>query len=348
MAKKTSGTHPMMRAYEIGDQSSDLTLHQVERPIPVPGPGQLLMKVHCSGLNARDLWLMRLKNRPTHIPCSDNVGEVAGMGPDVTGFTVGDRITVSHYAAWIAGDWDAAYNSFDLGNTVDGFLAEYALVPAAATVKISNRLPDHQACTVSTAGLTAWRALAVEARPMPSETVLTLGTGGVSVFCLQVAKWFGARVIITSSSDEKLERMKALGADITVNYKTSPQWAKEVVEKNGGQGVDVVMNNVGYPEIENCFMACGDNARLVHIGATFRQVSFGPLQNFFTRGCSIKGIANGSRRMLADFLTAADVNQLQPVVERVFPFDQAVDAVRFMEGRDRVGKVAIQVAEHST
>ena len=108
------------------------------------------------------------------------------------------------------------------------------------------------------------------------------------------------------------------------------------------------MNSVGYPEIENCFIACGDNARLVHIGATFKQVSFGPLQNFFTRGCSIKGIANGSRRMLADFLTAADVNKLQPVVERVFPFDQAVDAVRFMEGRDRVGKVAIQVAEHST
>jgi NADPH:quinone reductase-like Zn-dependent oxidoreductase len=193
--------------------------------------------------------------------------------------------------------------------------------------------------------LTAWRALAVEALPQPSEVVLTLGTGGVSVFGLQLAKWFGCRVIITSSSDEKLVRMKALGADMTVNYRSTPQWADEVLKLTDGRGVDIVLNNVGYPELEQCFVAAGNNCRVIHIGASAQQVDIAPLRNFFTKGCSIKGIANGSRRMLQDFATAADVNSLRPVVDRVFAFDEAIEAVRLMETSNRVGKLVIRVAE---
>jgi NADPH:quinone reductase-like Zn-dependent oxidoreductase len=334
----------MMRAWEIGDQSSDLTLRMVERPIPRPGPGELLYRVHATGLNARDLWLMRRKDMATRVPCSDNIGTIAATGPGVTGFAVGERVTVTHYAQWLAGDWDESYTAFDHGNTVDGFLAEYAIALAAAAVKVSDRLPDEEACTLATAGLTSWRALAIDARPEPGEIVLTLGTGGVSVFCLQVAQWFGARVIITSSSDAKLERMKMLGADMTVNYRTNPDWSEELLRLTGGQGADVVLNNVGYPEIESCLKSCANNARVIHIGASRQTTQFGPLQNFFMKDCSIKGIANGSRRMLQEFLRAADQHQLRPVVDQVFEFEQAIEAVRAMEGANRVGKLVIRVS----
>lgn len=333
-----------MRVWEIGDQSAELTLRLVQRPIPEPGPGEVLIRVAATGLNARDLWLMRQQNAPHRIPCSDNVGTIAALGPRVSKLEVGQRVVANHYANWVAGDWDESHEECDHGDNFDGFLAEYAIVQAAACAPISGRLPDTQAGILNTAGLTAWRALAIDARPQPGETVLTLGTGGVSVFGLQVAKWFGARVIITSSSDAKLERMRALGADATVNYRTHPDWAQEVLRLTDGNGADVVLNNVGYPEIEPCLAACANEARVIHIGAARRQVEFGPLLNLFVKGCSIKGIANGSRQMLEGFLRAADVNGLQPLVDKVFPFEQAIQAVRAMEGTDRVGKLAISVA----
>lgn len=333
-----------MRAWEIGDRSADLTLRLVERPIPEPGPGEVLVRVDATGLNARDLWLMRQENVPHRVPCSDNVGTIAALGPRVTKVAVGQRVVANHYANWVAGDWDESHEECDHGDNFDGFLAEYAVVQAAACARISDRLPDEQAAVLNTAGLTAWRALAIDAQPQPGETVLTLGTGGVSVFGLQVAKWFGARVIITSSSDAKLERMRSLGADATINYRTHPDWAREVLHLTSGKGADVVLNNVGYPEIEPCLAACANGARVIHIGAARRQVEFGPLPNLFVKGCSIKGIANGSRQMLEGFLAAGDTNGLRPLVDKVFPFEQAIAAVRAMEGSDRVGKLAIRVS----
>jgi NADPH:quinone reductase-like Zn-dependent oxidoreductase len=304
----------------------------------------VLIKVGATGLNARDLWILRKRDDALHVPCSDNVGFVVALGQGVTSLKEGDRVIVNHYANWIAGDWDIAFEDYDMGDNIDGFLAEYALAPAAATVRISNRLPDVEACTLNTAGLTAWRALAIEAQPQPGETVVTLGTGGVSVFNIQVARMFSTRVIVTSSNDAKLERVKPLGADLTVNYRTVADWSQEVLRLTSGRGADVVLNNVGYLEIERCLAACGNNARVIHIGASREQVEFKPLQNFFTRGCSIKGIANGSRRMLEQFLAAYDHHRCRPLVDKVYRFDQAVEAVRAMEGSDRVGKLVIDVA----
>ena len=334
-----------MRAYEIGDQSSDLTLHMVERPIPTPGPGQVLIKVDATGVNARDLWLVRQKNKPHHVPFSDNAGYIAALGPGVRDLVVGDRVIVNHYFLFVEGDWRYEYNFQDHGSSVDGFLAEYAVANANAVVKCSDRLSAVELAAISTAGLTAWRALGVEARPQPSETVLTLGTGGVSVFNIQVAKFFGSRVIVTSSSDEKLARMKTLGADMTVNYKTIPDWPARVMELTGGRGVDIILNTVGYPEIENCFRAAGNNARCIHIGASRQQVEIKPLQNFFMKDCSIKGIAQGSRRALAECVRAMDLNGLKPLVDKVFAFEDAASAFRLMETSDRVGKIMIKVSE---
>lgn len=334
-----------MRAWEMGDLSVDEGLRMVKRPIPQPGPGELLIKVHATGINARDLFFLSRKDTPRHIPLSDNAGTVAGWGAGVQGFSIGERVTVNHYAEWTAGDWDEDYERHDIGDTHDGFLAEYALAPAAAAVKLGTVLSDEEAATLSTAGLTAWRSLAIEANAQPSETILTLGTGGVSVFGLQVAKLFSAQVIITSSSDEKLEAMKQLGADHGVNYRTHVDWPAEVMRLTGGRGADVVLNNVGYAEIENCFRAVANNARCIHIGAGGRSMQMQALQNLFVKGCSIKGVANGSRAMLADFVRAVEFHRLKPVVHRVFAFEQAREAIELMRTSERIGKLVVKVSE---
>jgi NADPH:quinone reductase-like Zn-dependent oxidoreductase len=329
-----------MRAWEMGGAPGKAGLRRVWRPRPLPGPGEVLVRVAATALNGRDLWLLERTDLPRRIPCSDSVGAIAALGPGVEGFAIGERVTVNHYPDWIAGDWDPAYRRRDLGNNADGFLADYARVPASGVTRISARLPDGAACTLGTAGLTAWRALAVEARTGPSETVLTLGTGG---FALQIAKWLGARVIMTSSSDARLERMRALGADLTVNYRTQPKWAEEVLRQNDGRGVDVVLNTVGYGEIEACFVAAGDNCRVIHIGATHATVEFHALRNFFARDCSIKGVSGGSRRMLEEFLAAADVNGLTPLIAGEFDFEAVPEAVALMRSGSDAGKVVIRV-----
>lgn len=336
-----------MRAYEIGDQSSEITLRMVERPVPAPAHGEVLLKVLATGLNARDLLMIRSgggwKRPASHIPLNDNASEVVALGPDVTGLTIGDIVCVTEYPLWLDGKWDADYARTDIGNSVDGFLCEYKVIPARSLVKLPSTMPVEQSCTLAIAGLTAWRSIAVEAQPKPGETVLTIGTGGVSVFNLQVAKSFGCNVIITSSSDEKLERMKALGADMTVNYRTHPEWDREVFRLTNGYGADIVLNNIGYPELERCMRTCATNARVIHIGASRQQVEMRPLANMLSM-VSIKGVAVGSRRMLEDFVKAATLNNLRPVVDQVFPFDRAADAVRTMMGSDRVGKIVIRVS----
>jgi len=332
-----------MRAWEIGGTPGKPGLRRVERPVPEPGPGEVLIRVAATALNPRDLALLERTDLPPRIPCSDSVGSIAALGTGVEGFAVGERVTVNPYPEWVAGDWDPAYRRRELGNTADGFLADYARVPATGVTRLAARLPDAAACTLGTAGLTAWRALMVEARVAPSETVLTLGTGGVSVFALQIAKWLGARVIMTSASDPKLERMRALGADLTVNSRTQPNWAEEVLRQNGGRGVDVVLNTMGYGEIEACFVAAGDNCRVIHIGETRGVIEFHALKNFFARDCSIKGVSGGSRRMLEEFLAAAEVNRLMPLVGGEFDFEAVPDAIELMRSGREPGKVVIRV-----
>ena len=221
-----------MQAYEIGPGGPDeaLTLRQVTRPAPQPGPGDVVMRVRATGLISRDSSLMRGSYSggrvASRIPLSDNAGEVLSLGAGVEGVKVGDRVTVTHFYRWLDGDWDSAMLRHDRSVTMDGFLCEQALVPAASLVKFPDSLSFAQASTLQSAGLTAWRALVVEGGVRAGDVVLTLGTGGVSLFNLQLAKAHGARVIVTSSSDEKLARMKQLGADHGINYRTTPAWER--------------------------------------------------------------------------------------------------------------------------
>lgn len=346
-----------MKVYEIGDYTTGLSLHAVERPDPVPGHGEVVMKVRATGVNARDLSIMEGALGPnkmpfTRVPLSDNAGDVLAVGPGVTGFNVGDRITLTHYWKWLDGDWHADMSKTDYGATLDGFLAEQVVVPAAALIKLPDTMSYEEACTIQSPGLTAWNAVVEAGATRPSDTVLTLGTGAVSVFGMQWAKMLGARVIVTSSSDEKLERMKALGADMTVNYRTHPAWYEQVLEMTDGEGANVVLNNVGIQEMENCLMACASGGRVMYIGANpvvhnqseqAQPFSLSKLPNLILKDLTIKGIIVGSRRMFVDLIQAMDANDIKPVIDRVFGFDEIYEAIAYMKSGDKLGKVVIKV-----
>lgn len=357
--KRDPGKARRMRVYEIGDNKGGLTIRMVERPMPRPGQGQALMRVRATGLNARDIDIIRggmfgKPQPPTRVPLSDNAGEVAAVGPGVTRVKAGDRVTMTHYWRWIDGAWDASMAQEDYANTLDGFLAEYVVVPADALVKIPDAMTFEEASTLQSAGLTSWNAVVAAGRVKSGDTVLTIGTGGVSVFGLQWAKMSGARAIITSSSDAKLDRMRVLGADIAINYRTNPNWAQEVLERTGGQGADIVLNNVGIAEMENCLAACASGGRVMYIGANpvARQAPtpaeppvLKRLPNLIMKDLTIKGIIVGSRRMFEDMIAAMHQHRVKPLIDRVYPFAQVREAIAYFESGEKLGKVVIQVGE---
>ncbi len=345
-----------MRVYEIGDYTKGLNLHIVERPDPVPGHGEVVMKVRATGLNARDLSIMEgaLSTRVmpfTRVPLSDNAGDVLAVGPGVRGVDVGDRVTMTHYWQWLDGDWNVSMAEQDYASTLDGFLAEQVVVPAVALLKIPDTMSYEEASTLQSAGLTAWNAVVEAGQTRPGDTVLTLGTGGVSVFGLQWAKMLGARVIVTSSSDEKLARMRTLGADSTINYRSNPNWSQEVLDMTGGRGADVVLNNVGMQEMENCLLSCASNGRVMYIGANpvvhnqapSEPVALTRLPNLIIKDLTIKGIIVGSRRMFEDLLEAMVINNITSVIDRVYAFDDFLEAIPYMESGDKLGKIVIKV-----
>ncbi len=352
-----------MRAYELGNrQGGAITLRPVERADLVPGHGQVVMKVHATGLGARDISIMRTPYPPAEvkpwqnpppperIPLQDSAGEIMAIGPGVSRVRMGDRVIASHYPEFIDGAWDFDTMALtDFGDCFDGFLAEQALVPADSLVRIPDYLSYEQASTLQSSGLTPWRGLTVEANTRVGETVLTLGSGNVSVFGIQIAKMLGARVIATSSDDDKCRQLLALGADTVINYRRTPDWDREVLACTNGKGADVVLNNIGMPTLEKCLLACASNARVMHIGArpvvgaSTTPVTISSLPNLISKSVMIKGFSVGSRRMFEDFLRAIELHRLQPCIDRVFSFDDALEAIRYYETGAKVGKIVIKI-----
>ncbi len=345
-----------MRAYEVGDYATTARLRLVDRPAPRPGPGEALVRVRATGVNARDFAIMRGNQYgrvipPTRIPLSDNAGDVLAVGEGVTQVKPGDRVTLCHYAAWLDGAWDVSMREIDYGQAQDGFLVEQAVVPAAALLQIPPSLSYEQASTLQSAGLTAWQAVVEVGRTRPGETLVTIGSGGVSIFALQWAKMIGARVIVTSSSEAKLARMRELGADAGVNYRDNPAWSQAVLELTGGRGADIVINNVGMSELDQCWEACASGARVMLVGSN--SVAPGrhdptpePLKRLglmIIRDLTLKGITVGSRRMFADMMQAMVAHGITPVIDRIYDFDQANDALDYVAGGDKLGKVVIRV-----
>jgi NADPH:quinone reductase-like Zn-dependent oxidoreductase len=260
----------------------------------------------------------------------------------VTDVAVGDRVVCGHFATWLDGAFRSDVFAHDIGITHDGWLAERVVLPAAALIRVPDALADADVAGLASAGLTAWNALVEICRVEAGDTVLCLGTGSVALAALKIAKARGARVAITSSQDAKLETARALGADITVNYRTSPDWAAEVVAQTEGKGADIVIETGGVDTLGHSIAAAAINARIIIVGVSPGEGPAIPdYLSLIAKNVTIRGIANGSRAMFVDLLDAMVTNRMTTVVDRIFAFDDAPDAVRYFAAANHLGKVMI-------
>lgn len=338
-----------MKAYEIGEQQGLASLTLKDRPDPTPGFGQVVLRVRAVCLNHRDLLALAGAYGPrrpaNRIPVSDGIGEVIAIGDGVSNVKIGDRTFCGHFVTWLDGSFTPDYLFRDLGISLDGWLAEKILVPADALVAVPDALSDEQAAALPAAGLTAWNSLVEVGQIRAGDLVLALGTGGVSIFALQLAKMHGARVAITSSSDEKLAIMRSLGADITVNYKTTPDWATAVVQANGGTGANIVIETGGLSTLAQSIAAAAPNARIALIGAlaSGSEPSLTNLSGIVVKNLTLRGITAGNRKMMLDLVKAATANNLKPIIDRTFPFAESPAAYAYLKSGAHIGKIMIRV-----
>lgn len=338
-----------MKAYQIGAQTGLGSLTRTDVPDPIAGPGEVVLRVNAVCLNHRDLLILTGAYGPRkpedRIPVSDGVGEVISVGDGVTNVSVGDRVVAPHFARWIDGAFSQSVFATDLGVTRNGWLAEQIVVPAAALVKVPDTLSDEQVASLPAAGVTTWNALITVGKVKAGDVVLALGTGGVSIFALQIAKMFGARVAITSSSDEKLALARQLGADITINYRTTPDWPAALMAATDGAGADIIVETGGQSSLDQSMMAAAANARIVLIGAMAGAPREG-LKNFqgvIGKNLLLKGITSGSREMLVALIRAVEEGGIEPVIDKVFAFDDAPAAYAYLNSGAHLGKVMIKI-----
>jgi NADPH:quinone reductase-like Zn-dependent oxidoreductase len=338
-----------MRAYEIVAGSSTLDgLRRCERPDPKPQPTQILVRIHAASLNYRDLLIARghyMGGAVTAntIPLSDGAGEVIAVGAAVTRFRVGARVAGTFFRGWIDGVPPRGPLIALGAPPADGVLADLAVFDEQDAVPIPAHLSWSRAATLPCAAVTAWRSLVYIGRIAPGETVLVLGTGGVSMFALQFARMAGARVLITSSSDEKLARAKALGAEGCVNYRTHSDWDREVLKLTDGRGVDQVLDVGGSGTLTRSIGAVAAGGRVAMIGVL---TGLGePVHPYGLLGkqASLHGVYVGSRGHFERMNAAISVHALEPIVDREFAFDEALAAYRHLESGTHVGKVVIRL-----
>ena len=346
-SSNSAGRASTMRAYQIGAQQGLASLSLSERPTPTPGAGEVVVEMRAAALNHRDLDILAgrygTRKPAERVPVGDGAGVVVDIGPGVTAIQRGERVTAPHFTLWNDGDYDPAIFAADAGNTRDGWLAERIVLPAQSLVRIPESLSFEAAAALGAAGITAWAVLETLGRIKAGDTVLTLGTGGVATLALQIAKMCGARVAITSSSDDKLALCRRLGADITVNYRKQPAWHEAVRAANGGRGVDIVVETVGASTLSQSLAACAPNARIGLLGALGGPAPAPPnLGPLILNNVTLKGITSGSRRNLEDLLRATVANGLTPHIDRVFTFDDAAQALAYLATGGHVGKIVIR------
>lgn len=337
-----------MKAYQILPGANIDGLQCIDYPDRKLGHGEVRIRVHAVSLNYRDLMVASGNYLVTVddpiIPCSDGAGEVLELGPGVTRVQVGDRVAGSFFPFWQDGMTSPEKIRHALGGDIDGMLAEEVVLHEDALAKIPASLSFIEASTMPCAGVTAWNAIFVSSNQVkPGDTVLLLGTGGVSVLGMQLAKAAGLRTIITSSSDEKLQRARDLGAHHTINYQAIPEWHEEVLAMTQGRGANVVLEVGGKGTVNRSVSAAAMGGTVAIIGGVS---GFGGEVNPASLLATAKrmvGIFVGSRGMLEDVMRFADTTGLKPVIDRVFPFAQAQDAYRYMESGSHFGKVVIDV-----
>ncbi len=335
-----------MRAYEIQRFGLD-GLALVDRPDPEPGPGQVVVAVEACSLNYRDLLMAKGAYNPRQrlplVPLSDGVGRVEAVGEGVTRVAVGDRVAGIFAQGWLAGGFNPAARATTLGGPLDGMLAERVALSAEGVVPVPAHLSAAQAACLPCAGVTAWNALFAKGRLQAGQSVLLLGTGGVSIFALQLAKAAGARCIITSSSDEKLERARALGADEGINYRAEPEWDKRVRAMTDGRGVDLVVEVGGADTLPRSINAAAFDGRVAIIGVLAGVETALPVTSILMKQVRLLGVLVGSREMFEELNRAIALHGLEPVVDRVLPFAQAPEAFAAMARAEHFGKIAIEV-----
>ena len=338
-----------MRAWQLQPGHNSLDgLRIVDLPTPEPGPNEVLVRVRACSINYRDQLIIDGKYGaagPLTAPqviLSDGAGEIAAVGSAVTRWKTGDRVVGCFFPQWRDGRPHPSLSALSLGATgAPGMLAEYAVLPEHGVVAMAANLSFEEAATLPCAGVTAWNALMCGARPVaPGHTVLLLGTGGVSLLALQLAKAAGARVIITSGDDAKLERARALGADLTLNYRSTPDWGAAAAGLAGG-GVDHVVEVGGAGTLGQSIQAVAFGGEVALIGVLAREGATHPIGLMF-KGANLRGIFVGSAAMAHDLHRAVEATNLHPVVDRSFAFADALDAFRYQASPALFGKVVIQ------
>jgi len=336
-----------MQTYRLEEQGGTDKLVLREAAMPRPGPHQILVRVHATALNRRDTMILNgtypLTPRAGVVPLSDGAGEVVAVGDDVTRFAVGDRATGSYFARWIDGRMHPGVVD-QLGCTLDGMLAEYALLDEQWAVRLPDHLSWQEAATFTCAGLTAWSALTGAEIPKPGQWVLVIGSGGVALFALQFAKLMGCRVAAVTSRAEKADRLRALGADLVIAAAETPEWGIELREATGG--IDLTVETGGPATFPQSLIASAlygrivlltvqdQNGKSVEIPGAVYQRSLATIGRLFV----------GSRNGLEAMLAAVATHRLRPVIDKVFPFAEAREAYRHFQQGDVFGKVVIDGA----
>ena len=338
-----------MKTYEIHQFGID-NLSMNDRERPTPKPGEVLVKFHAASLNYRDFMVVSGTYNPKMnlpaVPFSDGAGEIESVGEGVSRWKIGDRVMPIFAQGWFDGETSEEKRKTSLGAGAqwDGVLREYGTFSQESVVRIPDHLSYEEGATLPCAALTAWNALTVSGRLKTGETVVTLGTGGVSIFALQFAKLSGARVIVTSSSDEKLERAKELGADETVNYKTRDDWDKAILEITGKAGADHVIEVGGSGTLAKSLNAVRIGGHVAVIGALSDSGEFSPI-NVFMKAIRMQGVFTGSRYMFEEMNRAIKLAKLRPVIDKTFAFDEVRNALRYMESGSHFGKIVVKIGE---
>ncbi|MBV8587342.1 MAG: NAD(P)-dependent alcohol dehydrogenase [Verrucomicrobia bacterium] len=338
-----------MKVYRIQKFGDAGGLQLADAPEPKLAPNEVLVRMRAASLNYRDLIVLRGQYTrdpaPGRIPLSDGAGEVVEVGSAVSEFKVGDHVIGCFFRDWDAGQFRPAHHRTALGGPVDGVLAEYVAFPEHGLVRSPASYSFDDSATLPCAALTAWQALFVRGSVIPGDSVLLLGTGGVSIFGLQFAGLAGARPIVTSSSDDKLARAKTLGAKATINYRTTSKWGAEAATLSGGDGVDHVLEVGGAGTFPESVRACRFGANLALIGILSGREAQVEIFPIVPKGLNVHGIYVGSRSMFIDMNRALSSAPLRPVIDQVFAFQEAQAAFRRLEAGSHFGKIVIRIGE---
>ena len=334
-----------MKVVEIRDKFGVDSLKLVERPNPAPGPGQVVLKMKAFSINYRDLLVVNgvgpWKPPLSRVPLSDGVGIVAAAGSGVSRVKVGDRVAPIFYPKWLEGRVAPEKMGQALGGAAaDGVLSEYTLFDESSLVHVPAHLTDEEAATLPCAGVTAWSTVSVFREITPGDSVAVLGTGGVSIFALQFARLLGARVIVTSSSDQKLARAKEMGAAAVINYKATPDWPKAVVELTDGVGADYVVDTVG--GLKEAIAAVRLGGTVAFVGLLTGMTAEVDLVTFMGKCARIEAVDVGSREMFETMNKAIEFHAMRPVVDRVFGFSELREALNCLREARHFGKVCLR------